>query len=504
MGRSHCALLGSELRLSSLSTGKSVRIVAVVNRKGGSGKTTLAVNLAAALAMRGNRVLLVDLDPQAAATAWLDGAARPHATDEQMDGRWRARRRAVATGVDSLSVLPAMGRVPGLENWTSDRLSDAVAEGIRGLSRRWDFAIMDTPGALSPLVEAALRVAREAIIPVEVGVNARGGLEGTLEEIQRIRLERNEGLRLRGVVVTRADRSRLTGELVTWLDRSYPGLRFAVTMRESVRFPEAFERGAPVVAHAPNSSAAQDMLDLADEFLIRPVWDRARGIAAGRRTPRVTSRPHLPPASQTGRPIVPLVPQVQRAAAPVPVPPAPIVLSGPTSVHGSVAQDLSTSAPLRQSRSVTGVLPAAARFPQAEPNGAPAASPFSVARPLSRGPSARPPFPPIRLRSRLELDSVRQAKVRDWFGREPNLFEHLLFRALWAISASSRRMIRHVSQHGRRLDRQAIEWPAPPGLVARDTGWWQSGAGGCPHCADSRRRGANFCQRCGRKVATAD
>ena len=246
-----------------------MRILAVMNQKGGVGKTTTAVNLAAALAERGRSVLLIDLDPQASATAWLGGSddgkglleclteekpllpyARPSAT-ERVDlipsGPELARaERALAGDVGAIAVLRDL---------------------VRALpAKRWSYVILDTPPSLGSLSSAALVATREVLIPVEASSMAVAGLASMLETIQRAgRL--NPELKVAGILACRVDqRTRIGREVPALLSARFAELVTQAAIRESVRFREAWAHRAPITTFDPAGAGAEDYRALALEI----------------------------------------------------------------------------------------------------------------------------------------------------------------------------------------------------------------------------------------------
>ena len=247
-----------------------MRTIAVVNRKGGSGKTTTAVSLAAVLAERGFPTLLIDLDSQGSATTWLAEARR-----------YERRRGSAFLDTDDVAVVAVPTRIPNLEIVRSTPellaaersrkgdISLAVVRAIERLSPSWAFVIIDCPPSLSYLSIGALMGVREVIIPVEAHSIAVPGVAAVVGEIERIQSTLSPALQSPLIVACRVNRTLHAKEVVDALDRTY-GWRLARTrIRESIRLAEAEAARLPITVYAPESGASLDYRQLADELLER-------------------------------------------------------------------------------------------------------------------------------------------------------------------------------------------------------------------------------------------
>ena len=247
-----------------------MRTIAVVNRKGGSGKTTTAVSLAAVLAERGFSTLLIDLDSQGSATTWLAEARR-----------YERRRGTAFLDTDDVGVVAVPTRIPNLEIVRSTPellaaersrkcdISLAVVRAIERLSPSWAFVIIDCPPSLSYLSIGALMGVREVIIPVEAHSIALPGVAAVVGEIERIQSTLSPALQSPLIVACRVNRTLHAKEVVDALDRTY-GWRLARTrIPESIRLAEAEAARLPITVYAPDSGACLDYRQLADELLER-------------------------------------------------------------------------------------------------------------------------------------------------------------------------------------------------------------------------------------------
>ena len=193
--------------------GHAVRTIAVVNRKGGSGKTTTAVSLAAVLAERGLPTLLIDLDPQGSASTWLadgrDDREGIYAFEDAQD----IGAVAAYTSVPGLEIVRASAWLQTAERTMKGDISRAVLSAVQRLRPYWAFVIIDCPPSLSYLSVGALMAAREVVIPVEAHAIALPGVAAVANEMARIQSSLNPGLRNPMIVATRvkSDTARALG-----------------------------------------------------------------------------------------------------------------------------------------------------------------------------------------------------------------------------------------------------------------------------------------------------
>jgi chromosome partitioning protein len=257
-----------------------VRTLAVANQKGGSGKTTCAVNLGAALAELGQRVLLVDLDAQASASSWLGVQDGGRGLLEVFTANGNLTDLVRATDVPGLELVPASAWLVGLEKALAGEVG---AESIlrRALGRlprnRWDFVLLDTPPTLGLLSLSALVAGEELLVPVGSSTLELGGLAALVETTERVRERLNPRLRLGAVLLCRTDtRTRLAREVEASVRERFGARVLRATVPESVRLREAWSHGAPITRYAPTSSAAAAYRAAARELLdSKPAATRA-------------------------------------------------------------------------------------------------------------------------------------------------------------------------------------------------------------------------------------
>ncbi len=249
------------------------RIYTFVNQKGGVGKTTTAINLGAYLGYFGQRVLLVDLDPQANATSSLgiDKRTVRNGTYEALIGTQPIGPHILHNPRFKISILPSSPALAGAEVELIDmpgrekKLFDALAPAID----RYDYILIDCPPSLSMLTINGLIAAKNGvIIPVQCEYLALEGLGQLTQTINRVRSSLFQEMAIRGVVLTMYDgRTRLAMDVVSEVRKYFPDQVFQSIVPRSIRLAEAPSYGLPISIYSPESSAAKAYSSLAREVL---------------------------------------------------------------------------------------------------------------------------------------------------------------------------------------------------------------------------------------------
>src|SRR5919106_1976950 len=234
------------------------RTVCVANQKGGVGKTTTALNVAAGLALRGHRILVVDIDPQSNATTGLgvDHRALDRSTYDLMLGEAPLDEVAMATAIENLDLAPASLDLAGAEIELVGSISreKKLAEALSGAGARYELIFVDCPPSLGLLTLNALAAANDLIVPVQCEYYALEGLGQLLGTAGRVRRALNPGLRISGFLLTMYDaRTKLAGQVADEIRTHFPGLAFGTVIPRSVRLSEAPSFGEPVLTLDPSS-----------------------------------------------------------------------------------------------------------------------------------------------------------------------------------------------------------------------------------------------------------
>ncbi|MFZ0565779.1 MAG: ParA family protein [Chlamydiales bacterium] len=247
-------------------------IIAIINQKGGSAKTTTAVNLGATLAENGKKVLLVDIDPQGSSSKWLRCVNTEKGIYNVFVENTCISDNIKETSITGLTIIPSSQWLIGVEKALASEVGaeTILKRKLAELKREWDYILIDCPPALGLLSLNALVSATEILVPLETRIMALDGLAQLLKTVEMVKDRLNPDLKINGIIPCRVDkRTRLSVDVIDELKKRFKGIVYNTCIRETVKLAECPSFGQPITIYDTKSPGAKDYRSLAKELIIR-------------------------------------------------------------------------------------------------------------------------------------------------------------------------------------------------------------------------------------------
>ena len=249
------------------------KAIAIFNQKGGVGKTTTNINLAACLALRGKKVLVLDIDPQGNTTSGL-GVAKKGLKDTVYNVLvyvdYDIRDAVIHTGVENLDLIPASVDLAGaeVELVQIEGREEALKKGLYKIKDGYDYIFIDCPPSLGLLTINSLAAVDSVLIPIQCEFYALEGVSQLVSTIDLVKKSLNPALEVQGVILSMFDgRTNLSAQVVQEVKRYFGGKVYSTVIPRNVRLAEAPSYGLPITEYDPKSKGAEAYMEFAEEFL---------------------------------------------------------------------------------------------------------------------------------------------------------------------------------------------------------------------------------------------